>query len=110
VGAVAVQRAAAHACAAKYPELRRFPKTKPFLNAAQKGRNRASHGQWVYKDGNVHKVQYTARGQLKASTDAISVEELDDIVLAIWRGGRAVLDVVFDCGGVAGAVIPDEKA
>jgi len=99
----------AHALATKYPELRRLPKAKPFLAAAQSGRNRASHGHWVYTDGKVRKLRYTARGQLKASADFISEGEFDEIVLAITNAGRAVLDVVFDCGGMAGAVVPDEK-
>jgi hypothetical protein len=43
----------AHALAAKYPELGRLQKAKPFLTAAQNGRNRASHGHWIYHEGKV---------------------------------------------------------
>jgi hypothetical protein len=54
-------------------------------------------------------VRYTARGQLKTSNEVITVTELDGIVQAITTAGRAVLDVVFDCGSASGAVIPDER-
>lgn len=105
-----VMESLAHALSNSHPKLRHLPKAKPFLTAAQNGRNRASHGQWIYHEGKVRKVRYTARGQLKASTDVITITELDQTVDAVTKAGRAVLDIVFDCGGMPGAVIPEEPS
>jgi hypothetical protein len=92
----------------RHPNLRRFPKLKPLLKAAQNGRNRTAHGSWHFKDGRVVKIRMTARGQLRSSNDAVSIAELDETLSTIINAGRAVADIVFDTGGLPGAVLPDE--
>jgi hypothetical protein len=105
-----IMEALAHALEASYPNLRRFSKAKPFLKAAQEGRNRTAHGHWIYKDGQVVKVRMTARGKLRSSVEPMTITELDAALAAIIDAGRAVLDVVFNTSDILGAVIPEEEA
>jgi hypothetical protein len=92
----------------RHPSLRRFPKLKALLKAAQDGRNRTAHGSWHFKAGKVVKIRMTALGQLRSSNDTVPIPEPYETLNAITNAGRAVADIVFDAGTLPGAVLPDE--
>jgi hypothetical protein len=104
-----ILEALAHALETSHPKLRNLAKVKPFLKAAQEGRNQTAHGHWTFKDGQVIKVRMTARGKLRFLAGPVTIDELDNALTAIIDAGRAVLDVVFDAADTLGAVIPKEE-
>jgi len=79
-----------------YPHLRKFEKAKPLLKQAQQGRNKVVHGQWHYENDRVYKLRATARGQLKATVDPITVNEIEAIARNIGRASAATLKAVLN--------------
>jgi hypothetical protein len=67
------------------PHLAKFPEVKTLLKKAQEGRNRVSHGQWGYENGQASKARLTARGKLRPSIDPITVTEIETIASDIGR-------------------------
>jgi hypothetical protein len=74
----------------------RFNELKPLLTQAQKGRNRIVHGQWMEKDGTVHKLRVTARGKLKFGIEPITLDEIKTIAHNIGSAGLAMLKMVVN--------------
>lgn len=77
-----------------YPHLAIFDVAQPLLKKAQEGRNKTVHGQWGQKDGHVVKLRMTARGKLKTSLDPVTIEEIEDIALDIYKAAAVVTRLV----------------
>jgi hypothetical protein len=80
----------------EYPQLARFGTVKPLLKKAQEGRNRISHGQWGYENGEASKLRATARGRLRTSIMPITIAEIEAIASDIGRAGAATMKLVVN--------------
>jgi hypothetical protein len=83
-----------HAHGPAQPSAAEFASAKRLFAAAQRRRNNTSHGMWAYDDGKVFKATVTARGELKASLDPISLADLDQTIAAIHRASNAAWDLI----------------
>lgn len=80
----------------EYPHLASFSEIKPLLKKAQDGRNRVSHGQWGYENGQASKARVTARGRLRPRIEPITVTDIEGIARDIGRAAIRVWRLIVN--------------
>jgi hypothetical protein len=79
----------------EYPRLKEYQAVASHLKKAQEGRNRVVHSHWGIEDGKVTAMRASARGKLKFSLEAVTIDELDGILRDINVATAALYNLVI---------------
>jgi hypothetical protein len=86
-----------HSLLEDYAHLSGFKGTaSPLLTKAQIGRNKIIHAFWgLDETGQVTALRATARGKLKFTQEAISLQDIESIVADVSKAGAALLRLIL---------------